>query len=226
MCIRDRDNTCLTDDQGTVTHVIATGIDITEARRGEDALHGIETVGRLLAEQGPVPGALDAVLGELEERMGYRFLTLYLAEGAGLQLGAQRGYRAAPDRLDAGRGVIGRVYRTGLAELVRDVRSDPDYVPGDDGVVTEIAAPLLGDGARLGVLNIEALQPDGLTRDDLRLARAIADRLASALRRSQAQEALRDRVRLFGALAEFAVALNSIRDPERPVSYTHLTLPT
>jgi diguanylate cyclase (GGDEF)-like protein/PAS domain S-box-containing protein len=209
------DNTCLTDDQGAVTHVIATGIDITEARRGDDALHGIETVGRLLAEQGPVPGALDAVLGELEERMGYRFLTLYLAEGAGLQLGAQRGYRAVPERLDAGTGVIGRVYRTGLAELVRDVRSDPDYVPGDDGVVTEIAAPLLGDGATLGVLNIEALQPDGLTRDDLRLARAIADRLASALRRSQAQEALRDRVRLFAALTEFAVALNSIRDPER-----------
>jgi len=209
------DNTCLTDDQGAVTHVIATGTDITEARWRDDALRGIVTVGRLLAEQGPVPAALDAVLGELEERMGYRFLTLYLAEGAGLQLDAQRGYRAVPERLDAGRGVIGRVYRTGLAELVRDVRSDPDYVPGDDGVVTEIAAPLLGDGATLGVLNIEALQPDGLTRDDLRLARAIADRLASALRRSQAQEALRDRVRLFAALAEFAVALNSIRDPER-----------
>jgi diguanylate cyclase (GGDEF)-like protein/PAS domain S-box-containing protein len=208
------DNTCLTDDQGAVTHVIATGIDITEARRGDDALHGIETVGRLLAEQGSVPGALDAVLGELEERMGYRFLTLYLAEGAGLQLGAQRGYRAVPEHLDAGRGVIGRVYRTGLAELVRDVRSDPDYVPGDEGVMAEIAAPLLGDGATLGVLNIEALQPDGLTRYDLRLARAIADRLASALRRSQAQEALRDRMRLFAALTEFARVANAILDPQ------------
>ena len=209
------ENTCLTDDQGAVTHVIATGIDITEARWRDDALRGIVTVGRLLAEQGPVPAALDAVLGELEERMGYRFLTLYLAEGAGLQLGAQRGYRVVPERLDAGRGVIGRVYRTGLAELVLDVQSDPDYVPGAEGIVTEIAAALLGDGATLGVLNIEALQPDGLTRDDLRLARAIADRLASALRRSQVQEALRDRVRLFAALAEFAAAVNAIREPQR-----------
>jgi len=209
------ENTCLTDDQGAVTHVIATGIDITEARRGDDALHGMAVVGRLLAEQGPVPSALDAVLSELETRMGYRFLSLYLADGVGIQLGAQRGYSAMPEHLDADRGVIGRVYRTGIAELVLDVQSDPDYVPGEEGIVTEIAAPLLGDDVTLGVLNIEAVRPGGLTPSDLRLARTIADRLSSALRRSQAQEALRDRVRLFAALAEFTVAVNAIREPGR-----------
>ncbi len=109
------ENTCLTDDQGAVTHVIATGIDITEARRGDEALHGIETVGRLLAEHGPVPSALDAVLGELEERMGYRFLSLYLGDGDGLRLGAQRGYRAVPERLDAGQ----RRHRAGLPHRPR-----------------------------------------------------------------------------------------------------------
>ena len=208
-------NTCLTDDQGAVAHVIATGIDITDARRGDGALHGIEVVGRLLAEQGPVPSALDAVLGELETRMGYRYVSLYLADEHGLRLGAQRGYRATPERLAAGAGVIGRVYRTGHSELVGDVSGDPDYVSGEDGVVTEIAAPLLGDGSTIGVLNIEEVRLDALTPDDLRLAVAIADRLSSALRRNQAQEALRERVRLFAALAEFAVAVNAIREPER-----------
>ena len=209
------ETTCLTDEQGNVAHVIATGIDITDARRGDDALHGIEVVGRLLAEQGPVPSALDAVLGELETRMGYRFVSLYLADERGLRLGAQRGYRATPEQLAAGAGVIGRVYRTGLPELVGDVSRDPDYVSGEDGVVTEIAAPLLGDGATIGVLNIEEVRLEGLTPDDLRLAVAIADRLSSALLRNQAQEALRERVRLFAALAEFAAAVNAIREPER-----------
>jgi diguanylate cyclase (GGDEF)-like protein/PAS domain S-box-containing protein len=207
-------NTCLADADGAVTHVIATGIDITEARRGDEALNGIEVVGRLLAEQGPVPAALDAVLGELETRMGYRFLSLYLRDGTGLKLGAQRGCRTLPERLDAGEGVIGRVYRTGIAELVPDVRSDPDYVPGEEGVVVEIAAPLVASDVTLGVLNIEAMRPEGLTESDLHLARTIADRLTSALRRSQAQEELVDRVRLFTALSEFAAAVNSIRDPE------------
>lgn len=209
------ENTCLTDDTGSVTHVIATGIDITEARRAEEAVRGIETVGRLLAEQGPVPPALDAVLGELESRLGYRFLALYLRDADGLRLGAQRGYAIVPDRIPAGRGIIGRVYRTGRPVLVADVGRDPDYVPGDAAVVGEIAVPLLGDGSILGVLNIESAEADGLTSSDLRVAVAVADRLSAALLRSAEQEALRDRVRLFAALSRFAVVANSILDPGR-----------
>jgi diguanylate cyclase (GGDEF)-like protein/PAS domain S-box-containing protein len=209
------ENTCLTDDQGAVNHVIATGIDITEARRGDDALRGIETVGRLLAEQGPVPPALDAVLGELEERMGYRFLSLYLRDRDGLRLGAHRGYVAVPERLDVGTGVIGRVYRTGRAALVPDVRTDPDYVPGSVEVVAEIAVPLLGDDETLGVLNIESTQSGGLTSRDLRLAGAIADRLSTALLRNAAHAQLRDRMRLFGEFTAFAGVANAILDPQR-----------
>ncbi len=209
------ENTCLTDDAGSVTHVISTGIDITDARRGDDALHGIETVGRLLAEQGPVPAALDAVIGELEARMGYGYISLYLRDGDGLRLGAQRGYGSMPERLDGGMGVIGRVFRSGQAALVPDVAADPDYQAGDPEVVAEIAVPLLGDDGTLGVLNIESRQHDGLAPGDLRLAVAIADRLSTALLRNQEQEALRDRVRLFSALTEFAGVANAILDPQR-----------
>jgi diguanylate cyclase (GGDEF)-like protein/PAS domain S-box-containing protein len=209
------ENTCLTDDNGAVTHLIATGIDITDARRGNDALRGLETVGRLLAEQGPVPSSLDAILGELESRMGYGFLSLYLWDAQRLRLGAQRGYAALPEHMDAGTGVIGRVYRTGTAALVADVRTDPDYVLGDGEVVSEIAVPLLGDDATLGVLNIESAQPGGLTAADLRLAGAVADRLATALLLNAEQEALRDRARLFAALSAFAGVANAILDPKR-----------
>jgi diguanylate cyclase (GGDEF)-like protein/PAS domain S-box-containing protein len=211
-------NTCLTDDQGAVTHVIATGIDITEARRRHDALLGIETVGHMLAEQGPIPSALDAVLGEMQARMGYRLLSLYLHDGPGMRLAAQRGYRAMPERLDANAGVVGRVRRTGRAELVSDVTGDLDYVPWDESVASEVAVPLLGDGETLGVLNIEAAPPGTMTESDMQFARTIADRLSISLRRSQAREALRDRTRLFTALAEFAAAVNAIREPERLVA--------
>jgi diguanylate cyclase (GGDEF)-like protein/PAS domain S-box-containing protein len=209
------ENTCLTDGSGAVSHVIATGIDVTEARRGEAALHGIETVGRLLAESGPVTLALDAVLGELEDRMGYPYLALYLRDGPGLRLGAQRGYSEAPAFLDPGSGVIGRVFRTGQAALVPDVWRDPDYVAGDASVVCEVAAPLLGDDETLGVLSIESVRPGALSAADLRLARAIADRLASGLLRNREQAALRDRLRLFAALTDFAGVANAILEPER-----------
>jgi diguanylate cyclase (GGDEF)-like protein/PAS domain S-box-containing protein len=208
------ENTCLVDDHGVVTHVIATGTDITEARRRHDAMRGLETIGRLLGEQGPGPAALAAVLDEMQTRMGYRFLSLYLSEAPGLRLAAQRGYPMMPEFLDTATGVVGRVYRAGRAELVPDVKSDLDYVPDDEGVASEIAVPLLGDAAPLGVLNIEAEEPKLLTESDLQFARTVADRLASALRRSQTQEALLDRMRLLTALSEFAVAVNAIRDPK------------
>ncbi len=211
-------NTCLTDDQGAVTHVIATGIDITEARRRHEAMRGLETVGRLLADQGWVPSALDAVLGEMQARMGYRLLALYLNDGTGLRLAAQRGYRAMPERLDTSTGVVGRVHRTGRAQLVSDVTGDLDYVPWDESVGSEVAVPLIGDGETLGVLNIEAAPPGTMTESDMQFARTIADRLSISLRRSQAREALRDRTRLFTALAEFAAAVNAIREPDRLVA--------
>jgi diguanylate cyclase (GGDEF)-like protein/PAS domain S-box-containing protein len=211
-------NTCLTDGHGTVTHVIATGLDITEARSRHDALRGIEAIGHILSEQGFVPAAIDAVLSEMRTRMSYRFLTLYLADELGLRLAAQTGYPAAPARLDARTGVIGRVYRAGRGELLLDVTGDLDYVAGDDRIASEIAVPLLGDGATLGVLNIEAERPVVLTENDAQFARAVADRLSSALLRSRVQEALLERTRLFTALSEFDVAINSIRDTKRLVA--------
>jgi diguanylate cyclase (GGDEF)-like protein/PAS domain S-box-containing protein len=212
------ENTCLTDDRGVVTHLIATGLDITEARRRHEALRGIETVGHLLAEQGPVPAALDAVLGEMQARMAYPFLSLYLDDGPGLRLAARRGYRAIPEGIAAGAGIVGRVRRTGQAEFVPDVAKDHDYVAGNEAVTSAIAVPLAGDGPTLGVLKIESTRPQPLAEGDLQFVRTIADRLSIALRRQQAQEALIERTRLFAALAEFAAAVNAIQDPERLVA--------
>jgi diguanylate cyclase (GGDEF)-like protein/PAS domain S-box-containing protein len=211
------ENTCLTDERGQVTHVIATGIDITEARHADEALRGIEAVGRLLAEQGPVAHALDAVLAELQQRMGYALLTLYMRDAGGdsLRLGAQRGYAGVPDHIDQGRGIVGRVFRSAEATLVPDVRLDADYVPGDSGVVAELAVPLVGDGETLGVLNVESTTRGGLTAADLQLIRAVADRLSSALLLHARQGELRDRAGLFAALATFAVVANAILDPTR-----------
>jgi diguanylate cyclase (GGDEF)-like protein/PAS domain S-box-containing protein len=209
------ENTCLADDAGRVTHVIATGIDVTDARRAEEAVRGIETVGRLLADLGPVPEALDAVLGELRERMGYEFLSLYVRDAGTLRLGAQRGYADMPNRIDADTGVIGRVLRTGTPALVPDVLTDGDYRPGDPNVMAEIAVPVQGDDGPLGVLNIESAVRGGLTPADLRLAGAVADRLSTSLLLHERQEALRNRAGLFAALATFAGVANAILEPAR-----------
>ncbi|MGC8633318.1 MAG: diguanylate cyclase [Candidatus Limnocylindrales bacterium] len=208
-------NTCLTDATGAVTHVIGAGIDITDARRTRDALDGIEAVGRLLASSGPTEAALDAVVERLGTLMGYRYMALILRDGERWRLGAQRGYGSLPPYFEPGRGVIGRVIRTGVPAFVADVLADPDYVADDARVRSELCVPLRAEGATLGVLDIEALPEAPLTESDLRLAAAVADRLAAALRLGHEQLALRERVRLFGALTAFARQAGEVGDPEQ-----------
>jgi len=177
------------------------------------AIEGLERVGRLLAQAGPTPEALAAVLAELQDHTGYNFAVLYLRESDELRLGAQRGYTALPERLTLDRGVIGRVCRTGRAECIPDVSLDPDYLCVEPEVVSEIAAPLLGEGDSLGVLIVESVHRGVLTLDDLILTSAIADRLASALLQHRAQSELRRRIEMLAAASSFARAVNAIHDP-------------
>lgn len=53
---------CFFDGRGSLTHIVSTGIDITDERRADDALRGIEAVGTLLARQGPTRESMAAIL--------------------------------------------------------------------------------------------------------------------------------------------------------------------
>ncbi len=205
-------STCLVDRDGAVTHVIGTGLDITERSRTSDALRGIEAVGRLLASAGPTDDVLDAVLRRLSDQMGYGHLALLVREGDRWRLGAQLGYAAVPDYFDPAAGVIGRVIRTGQPAFVADVLGDPDYRADSPEVRSEICVPLQADGETLGVLDVESTAEAPLTGSDLQLALAVADRLASALLLGREQQALRERARVFAALTEFGHTVNAIHD--------------
>jgi diguanylate cyclase (GGDEF)-like protein/PAS domain S-box-containing protein len=217
-------STCLTDNDGAVTHVIGTGTDITEQRRTDDALRGIAAVGQVLASQGPSAASLDAVLGTLADRMGYDHLSLLIVEGDRLRVGAARGFTRIPDSLAIDQGIVGRVARTGTVAWVRDVRADPDYFEASPDVRSEIAVPLRADGRIIGVLDVEATETEPLTERDMRLAEAVAERVSSALLLGREQQALAQRAQLLGALSEFARATNAILEPDRlaPVLMTAL----
>ena len=208
-------STCLTDDAGAVTHVIGSGMDVTEQRRTEDALRGIAAVGQILASHGPTGASLDAVLETLADHTGYRHLILLLLEGERLRIGASRGLTNLPGSVSLAQGIVGRVARTGEAAWVDDVRTDPDYIETSADVRSEIAVPLRADGRTIGVLDIEATADAPLTERDVQLAHTVAGRIASALLLGREQQALAQRAELLAALSEFARATNGILEPER-----------
>ena len=129
-----------------------------------------------------------------------------------MRLGAQRGYDEAIESFDGSIGVIGRVMRTGKAELVSDISTDPDYATANPSVRSEVSVPLAVDGVMLGVLNIESPEEAPLDAGDLDTMIVVGDRVAAALALGRERQALQERAELFGRLARFGSAINASLD--------------
>jgi diguanylate cyclase (GGDEF)-like protein len=161
-------------------------------RRRSRQIAGLEAVSRLLVTAGATPELLERVADVMVQRFGYALAVIFIAEGDTLKLGAQRGYAIDMTHFDPKTGVVGRAARTGEVQLVQNVVNDPDYVPGDQGVVSEIAAPMVLDGVLLGVLNIESTAVEPLDRIDRDLVATMAGKIAAALALSRDRQALAD----------------------------------
>ena len=183
-------------------------------RRHARQLAAVESVGRLLAREGPTPAALDSVMGVLEDTFGYRYPSVYVWDGFALQLGAQRNYRFPIQTVAPDRGVLGRIARTQEPAFLPDARSDPEFLSGDPDVVSEIGVPLLDDGELLGILNVETSGDHRLDDDDLATMEIVGDRLAAALALGRERQKLTERAALLDRLTTFATVLVSSLDPE------------
>ncbi len=85
-------------------------------------------------------------------------------------------YRALP----VGEGVIGRCYRTGDAQLLLDVASDPDYLEVDPTTRSEMAVPLRSGDTVFGVLDVASRSAGAFGRDDLNFLEAIGAQVGRA----------------------------------------------
>lgn len=185
---------------------------VTGDRRRAKQIAGVETIGRILATDGPTGDALDRVVARISSELGYRYVAIYLGGQGGVRLGSQRGYPQIVDTFDGTRGIVGRVMRTGRPALVSDVRADPDYLELDPDVQSEICVPLTAEGEFLGFVNVESTA-QSLDITDLRLMVAVADRLAAALTTGRDRQRLTERADLFRHLHDFSEGVNGTLEP-------------
>ena len=185
---------------------------LSERRRSRQ-IAGMEAVSRLLVSGGPLVEMLDAALGVLVDQIHYNNVSIYLADGDNLVLGAQRGYHEPPASFDGTVGVVGRVMRNHETAFVPDVAVDPDYVAVDDRVVSEICAPLLFGGEFLGILNVEAVT--ALDRTDRDLVTTLADRVATVVALGRDRQALGERAAVLRSLSDFTNAVSGELDMTR-----------
>jgi GAF domain-containing protein len=96
--------------------------------------------------------AVDRLAGKLPGAQVY----CHLLVGEALRvIASEGGLRLIYEvRRDQG-GICWRAVETGEAQLVEDVRRDPDYMATDERVRAEIAIPVAGDGETMLVLDAE-----------------------------------------------------------------------
>ena len=186
---------------------------ILAERRRSRQITGLEAVSHLLVGGGPTNEVLDRALGVLVDRFGYSYVSIYLADGARLVLGAQRGYEQPIESFDGTVGVMGRVMRSHELAFVPDVNSDPDYISVFDEVTSEICAPLLISGEFLGVLNIESRER--LDRTDRDLVATLAGRIATVVALGRDRQALADRAAILRNLHEFTQVVSATLELDR-----------
>ncbi len=178
---------------------------------------------------------LDTILQLVEEVFHVDTCAVLLVddEKGELRVERARGYDAAvieTFRAPLGHGVTGKVAQSGSPIFVADVRSDPDYVGGVSGAVSEMTAPMRLDGTIIGVLDAEVRSRTVFTDTDLDLFAAFANHAAVAVQNARLNESLADQsarlereVRRLQLLGKAAQALSSTLDLDELLN-TILTL--
>jgi signal transduction histidine kinase len=122
-----------------------------------------------------------AAVEAIAQRTGWPYVAIALPDpdGGSWTLHSASRDELRIEQLPLAAGVIGRAHRTGQTQLVDDVKSDPDYVPGLPGVQTELAIPIRSGAG--GVLNLEHDVPAAFGPEDVRMAESLAGAVALAL---------------------------------------------
>ena len=160
-------------------YVLSQSASADALRRSLRQVSGLEALGRLLAERGPTPEALEEVVRLIDEEFGLGRSTVYLLDEGIFHLAAARGYQYPAWTIDAASGRLGTLIRSGRSQVVGNLSVDPGARTANDPM--ELCVPLVADGICLGMLNV-AVPDNGETNDQLwQPMRVLGDRLAVAL---------------------------------------------
>jgi sigma-B regulation protein RsbU (phosphoserine phosphatase) len=113
-------------------------------------------------------------------------------------------------RVKVGQGVTGRAAQLREPVLVNDVSQEPGYITGLPHVRSELAIPLIIKNRVIGVINIEAREPDYFTEDHKRLLTLIGSRMAVGIENAQLYTRTTRQARTLLLMNEIAREVTSI----------------
>ena len=160
--------------------------------RAEFDLRTLNAFAISLLQQNDVDDLCWSIAENVGTLLGQEDCVVYLCEGETLFQVAAYGTKSPEDRkighriaIPVGEGVVGTVAQTGLAEIVADTQKDPRYIRDQFPGRSELAVPIVYEGAVLGVLDTESSVVGHYGDADLKTLQSIANlassRIASAI---------------------------------------------
>ncbi|MBL8156764.1 MAG: PAS domain S-box protein [Anaerolineae bacterium] len=196
----------LLDRDGSIIGVIATGLNIDDRKRAEEALKHSEVryralwaasqrqaqelsllahVRTLVARELELQPLVRQIVSAVAETFGYPRVSLYLMDENVLKLQHQTGQEHPALEIPVSKGIAGLAVRTGRAILAEDARAHPDYLDMFGPIVSQISLPLIDRQTVIGVIDVQTLAGSVLTKDDLRIMQELAEHITLAITRAQ-----------------------------------------
>jgi len=170
--------------------------DITERKRTEEALEQrvreldlLDKARSSLTQGLDLPLVIRTVVEAIVETFGYTLVSLYLLKGDALILQHQVGYHNVIPEIPITKGISGRVVRTAKPVLLKEVRTDPEFLGAIENITSEICVPLFDQNKVVGTLNVESKAGRYLTDADLRLMTALGEYVSVAIGNARLYEA-------------------------------------
>ncbi len=139
----------------------------------------------------------------------YASLALYDENADELRFMADYGYESPQKltalRLEHGAGVTHRVARSGHAEIVPDVATDPDFVRLAANIRAQLSVPVMREDRVVAIITLESKKLNGFTDNHLDFVAKLATRAGVAIDNARLyDESLREREKLSHILSNTA----------------------
>lgn len=158
-----------------------------QQRERVELLGMLSELSRTAIEADSLDEVLERIVHFFRERFGFESVGVLLVaeDGESLRFSAHAGNSLFHGRnggnWPATLGIVGRAFRTGEAQYVPEVTEDADYVLGNPSVVSEYVLPIRMRNEFLGLLNLEAADPQVLCEGKRQVLSALADQIAGAV---------------------------------------------
>jgi sigma-B regulation protein RsbU (phosphoserine phosphatase) len=117
-------------------------------------------------------------------------------------------------RIRMGQGIVGEVAQSRQPMLVNDVTKAENYINANPGVRSELAVPLITKNRMIGVIDIQAEQPDYFKPEHLHLLTLTASRIAGAIENARLYTRVARQAQTLQVLNEISREITSILDPD------------